>query len=449
MALTGLSIFKLLPKTNCKKCGQPTCLAFAMQLAQKKVNLSQCPDISEAGKKALEGASAPPIRLVAIGEGAKKLQVGQENVLFRHEEKFYRPPGVALTLEDDLDEAAFKARLDKINNLKFTRVGTQIEIDLVAVVNKSGKADAFASAAQAVAGHSPLNIILMSESPEAMKAAVAVCGAKKPLIAGATAANLDAMTAIAKAAGCAIAVRANTLDELADLTQKIKAAGVEDIVLDVSNPDPKRVVQDLTKVRRAGLKRGCRPLGYPCMAVVKTADPYEEIAQAGTFVAKYAGIVVLNGTEPWQIIPILTLRQNIYTDPQKPIQVEAKLYAVGEANENSPLLFTTNFSLTYYTVEGDVEASRIPAWILAINTEGTSVLTAYSGDKLNEKIVAKAIKDAKVEEKVKHRKLIIPGYVAVMSGKLEEELPGWEILVGPKESSVLPSYLKTVWGQQK
>jgi acetyl-CoA decarbonylase/synthase complex subunit gamma len=447
MALTGLDIFKLLPKTNCKKCGQPTCLAFAMQLAQKKVNLSQCPDISEAGKKALEGASAPPIRLVTIGEGARKLQIGQENVLFRHEEKFYRPTGIAVTLADDLDEAAFKARLDKINNLKFTRVGTQIEIDLVAIVNKSGKAEAFAGAAKAVAAGSQLNIILMSDSPENMKAAIAVCAARKPLIAVATAANLDAMTAIAKTSGCPIALRANSLEDAADLTQKIKAAGVEDIVLDLSNSDPKRILQDLTKVRRAALKRGFRPLGYPSMVVVQATDPHEEVAQVSTFVAKYAGIIVLNATEPWQLIPILTVRQNIYTDPQKPIQVEPKLYAVGEPNENSPLLFTTNFSLTYYTVEGDVEASRIPAWILAINTEGTSVLTAYSGDKLNEKIVAKAMKDQKVEEKVKHRKLIIPGYVAVMSGKLEEET-GWEILVGPKESSVLPAYLKSVWGQK-
>jgi acetyl-CoA decarbonylase/synthase complex subunit gamma len=448
MALTGLDIFKLLPKTNCKKCGQPTCLAFAMQLAQKKVNLSQCPDVSEAAKKTLEGASAPPIRLVAIGEGGTKLQVGQENVLFRHEEKFYRPTGIAVTLSDDLDEAALKARLDKLNNLKYTRVGTQIQIDLVAIVNKSGKSDAFAQAAQTVAGGSPLNIILMSDSPENMKAAVGACAARKPLIAGATAANLDAMAAVAKASGCPITVRGSTLDEVAELTQKIKAVGVEDIIIDVSNPDPKRVLQDLTKVRRAALKRGFRPLGYPCMAVAQAADPREEAAQAATFVAKYAGIVVVSGTEPWEIIPLLTVRQNIYTDPQKPIQVEAKLYAVGEANENSPLLFTTNFSLTYYTVEGDVEASRVPAWILAINTEGTSVLTAYSGDKLNEKIVAKAMKDHKVEEKVKHRKLIIPGYVAVMSGKLEEET-GWQIMVGPKESSVLPAYLKSVWGQPK
>ncbi len=448
MALTGLDIFKLLPKTNCKKCGQPTCLAFAMQLAQKKVNLSQCPDISDQAKKALEGASAPPIRLVGIGDGSKKLQVGQENVLFRHEEKFHRPPGIAVTLGDDLDEAAFKVRLDKINNLKFTRVGTQIEVDLVALVNKSGKADAFAAAAKAVA-QSPCNIVLMSESPENMKAALAACAARKPLLAGATAANLDAMVAVAKASGCPIAVRAGSLEEAADLTQKVKGAGVEDIVLDLSNADPKRVLQDLTKVRRAALKRGFRALGYPCMVIVNAPDPYEEAALAGTFVAKYAAIVVVNCTEPWQIIPILTVRTNIYTDPQKPIQVEPKLYAVGEANENSPLLFTTNFSLTYYTVEGDVEASRIPSYILAIDTEGTSVLTAYSGDKLNEKIVAKAIKDHKVEEKIKHRKLIIPGYVAVMSGKLEEELPGWEILVGPKESSVLPSYLKTVWAQPK
>lgn len=448
MALTGLDIYKLLPKTNCKKCGQPTCLAFAMQLAQKKVSLSQCPDISEEAKKALEGASAPPIRLVTIGEGGTKLQIGQENVLFRHEEKFYRPPGVAVTIEDDLDEASFKARLEKLNNLKFTRVGTQIQIDLVAVVNKSGKGDLFASAAQKVAAGSPLNIVLMSESPENMKAAIAVCAARKPLIASATPANADAMAGIAKTSGCPLAVRADSLEAVAELTQKIKAAGVEDMVIDLSHPDPKRVLQDLTKVRRAALKRNFRPLGYPCMVVVRTTDPYEEVAQACTFVAKYAGIVVISGTEPWQIIPILTVRQNIYTDPQKPIQVEPKLYAVGEPDENSPLMFTTNFSLTYFTVESDVEASRVPAWILAVDTEGTSVLTAYSGDKLNEKVVAKAMKDNKVEEKVKHRKLIIPGYVAVMSGKLEEET-GWEILVGPKESSALPTYLKTVWPQHR
>jgi len=442
MGLTGLDIFKLLPKTNCKDCGLPTCLAFAMQLAQKKVELSKCPHVSEEAKAKLEGASAPPMRLITIGEGENKLEIGQENVLFRHEEKFYHPCGVAVTLADDLDDAAMKERLDKIGKLKFHRVGTDIQIDLVAVVNKSGQADAFAKAAKAAAGTGYL-LLLSTESADNMKAALAEVGDKRPLLHVATPDNADAMAAVAKEKNCPLCVRAEGLEQLADLTEKVKAAGVEDMVLDLSG-DPKRALQDLTKSRRAALKRNFRPLGYPTIVFVSDEDPAVETALACEFVAKYAGVIVMDGCEPWQILPVLTTRMNIYTDPQKPIQVEPKLYAVGEPDENSPVMFTTNFSLTYYNVEGDVEASRVPAYILAVDTEGTSVLTAYSGDKLNEKIVAKAMQDAKVDEKVKHRKLIIPGYVAVMSGALEEET-GWEILVGPKESSVLPTYLKQVW----
>ena len=200
----------------------------------------------------------------------------------------------------------------------------------------------------------------------------------------------------------------------------------------------------LTLIRRLALKKSFRPLGYPMIAFATAGTPETQIARAAGLVCKYAGIVVIDTVEPWALLAILTARQNLYTDPQKPVQVEPKLYAVGEAGPTSPVLFTTNFSLTYYTVESDVEASRIPSWILCVDTEGTSVLTAYSGDKLNEKTVAKAMKAANLETVVKHKRLIIPGYVAVMSGKLEEET-GWEILVGPRESSIIPRYLKEIW----
>ncbi len=444
MALTGLDIYKLLPKTNCKKCGRPTCLAFAMQLAQKKASLSDCPDAGDEAKKVLGAAAAPPIKLVTVGSGAKKVAVGEENVLFRHEEKFYHPTGVAVTITDNLDDAAFSDRLKKINNLKISRVGTEIEIDLVAIINKSNDAGKFAEAAKKVSAGSHLSIILSSSSVDCMKAALANCADKRPLIHGANAQNCDAMTALAKEKNCPIAVTAATLEEFADLAEKVKKAGVEEIMLDVSGNNPKEVLQKLTKVRRAALKKNFRTIGFPMITFVCDEDPYQEISLASTYLLKYAGIVAVNACEPWAIMPLLTARTNIFTDPQKPIQVESKLYAIGDVKEDSPVMFTTNFSLTYYTVEGEVESSRIPAYILSVDTGGTSVLTAYSGDKLNDKVVAKAMADAKVETKVKHKKLIIPGLVAVMSGKLQETL-GWEILVGPREASGLPSYLKTVW----
>lgn len=444
MALTGLDIYKLLPKTNCKKCGRPTCLAFAMQLAQKKANLSDCPDVSEEAKKVLGAASAPPIKLVTVGTGAKKVEVGEENVLFRHEEKFYHPTGVAVTISDDLSDADFNDRLKKINSLKLSRVGTEIEIDLVAVINKSNNVNKFTEAAKKVSSGSHLNIILSSASVENMKAALATCAEKRPLVHGANSQNCAAMAALAKEKNCPMTVTAPTLEELADLAECAKKAGVEEIMLDVSGNNPKEVLQKLTKIRRAALKKNFRSLGFPMITFVCDDDPFQEISLASTYLAKYAGIVSVNTCEPWGIMPLLTARTNLFTDPQKPIQVEPRLYAVGDAKEDSPVLFTTNFSLTYYTVEGEVEGSRIPAYILSVDTGGTSVLTAYSGDKLNDKVVAKAMADAQVETKVKHRKLIIPGLVAVMSGKLQETL-GWEILVGPREASGLPSYLKTVW----
>lgn len=444
MALTGLDIYKLLPKTNCKKCGRPTCLAFAMQLAQKKANLSDCPDVSEEAKKVLGAASAPPIKLVTVGTGAKKVEVGEENVLFRHEEKFYHPTGVAVTIHDDLSDADFNERLKRINSLKISRVGTEIEIDLIAIINKSNNAQKFTEATKKVSSGSHLSIILSSASVENMKAALSACAEKRPLIHGANSGNCESMAALAKEMNCPMTVTAQTLEELADLTERAKKAGVEEIVLDVSGNNPKEVLQKLTKVRRAALKKNFRTLGFPMITFVCDDDPFHEISLASTYLVKYAGIVAVNVCEPWAIMPLLTARTNLFTDPQKPIQVEPRLYAVGDAKEDSPVLFTTNFSLTYYTVAGEVEASRIPAFILSVDTGGTSVLTAYSGDKLNDKVVAKAMADAKVETKVRHKKLIIPGLVAVMSGKLQETL-GWEILVGPREASGLPSYLKTVW----
>jgi len=447
MALTAMDIFKLLPRTNCRDCGQATCLAFAMQIAQKKAKLEDCPHVSEEAKAALGAAAAPPIALVKVGTGQKELAVGNETVLFRHDEKFHHPCGVAVRVSDTLDEAALAAKIEKTNALKFVRVGQEIKIDLLALENESGDDAKFAAAAKTLAEKSEHALILMSRSPEAMKAAAAPIASERPLLYAADPQNYQAMAAVAKELSCPLAVVADGLEALADLVEKVKEAGVEQLFIDPGVRDMKGGLQALTLHRRAALKKQFRPLGYPPIAFAEADDPYDELLLATAFLLKYAGIVVVRTDTPQFILPLLTARMNIYTDPQKPIQVEPKLYPIGEPDENAPLMFTTNFSLTYYSVESEVEASRIPSYILAVDTEGTSVLTAYSGDKLNEKVVKNAMDKAGVEGVVKHRKLIIPGYVAVLSGKIEEAT-GWEVLVGPKEAAFIPKFLQQVWKQQ-
>jgi len=444
MALTGLDIFKLLPKTNCKKCGMPTCLAFAMALAQKRAKLEDCPDVSEEAKEKLAAASAPPMRKIVFGTQDNQVQLGQETVMYRHEEKFYNPTALAVTVSDKLTGEDLTKRIEAVNSLQFERIGIKIGVKAIALVNESGSSDSFAQAAATVKDAGKLALILVTDSPDAMSAGVAKTKESVPLLASATPETAEEMAKIAKEHGCPIVAKADSIEALAELTEKIKTAGVEDIVLNLQTPDMQNQLLNLSKMRALALKKVFRPLGYPTLSFTTDGDADTQLTSAVSLICKYAGIVVLDTVEPYAILPMLTAVMNIYTDPQKPVQVEPKVYRIGEPNENSPVMFTTNFSLTYYTVESDVESSRVPSYILVVDTEGTSVLTAYSGDKLNEKTVADAMTKHRVEELVKHRKLIIPGYVAVMSGKLEEAT-NWEVMVGPRECSMLPKYLQEVW----
>jgi acetyl-CoA decarbonylase/synthase complex subunit gamma len=444
MALTGLEIFKLLPKTNCKKCGMPTCLAFAMQLAQKRAKLEDCPDVSEEAKKVLAAAAAPPMRKVAFGSADNQVQVGQETVMFRHEERFYNPTVLAAAVSDKLTGEDLKKRTESINSLQFERVGTKIAVNALVVINDSGSAAQFAEVCAKVKELSNFALILVSDSPEAMTAAVGKTADVVPLIAQATADTAEAMAKIAKENNCPLVAKAESIEALADLTEVIKAAGVEDIVLNLENSNLRDRLYELSRMRALSLKKIFRPLGYPTISFVTNGDTNRQAAIATSLICKYSSIVVIDTVEPYAVLPMLTVVMNIFSDPQKPVQVESKVYPIGEPDANSPLMFTTNFSLTYYTVESDVEASRVPSYILVVDTEGTSVLTAYSGDKLNEKTVADAMSKNNAESLVKHRKLIIPGYVAVMSGKLEEAT-NWEVMVGPRESSMLPKYLQEIW----
>lgn len=444
MALTGLEIFKLLPKTNCKKCGVPTCLAFAMQLAQKRAKLDDCPHVSEEARNMLAAAAEPPMRKVVFGEVETQVQMGQETVLFRHEEKFYNPTAVAVTISDTLAGQELKQRIEAIKALQFERVGTHVGVKAVAVINESGSAESFATVCSTVKDGLDLALILVTDSSKAMSAATKQVGKKKPLLAFAKTDTAEEMAKIAKENGCPLAIKAESIEELGQLSEKVVNAGVKDIVLALNAPNLREQLYGLSRIRALSLKKVFRPLGYPTISFVGNGDANHQGSMAISLACKYSSLVVIDMAEPYAVLPLLTAVMNIFSDPQKPAQVEPKIYKIGEPDENSPLMFTTNFSLTYYSVESDVEASRIPSYILVVDTEGTSVLTAYSGDKLNEKAVADAMTKHKVEALVKHRKMIIPGYVAVMSGKLEEAT-NWEILVGPRECSMLPKYLQEVW----
>jgi acetyl-CoA decarbonylase/synthase complex subunit gamma len=447
MALSGLEIYKLLPQTNCKDCGFPTCLAFAMKLAQKGTELSKCPHVTEETIAKLDAAAAPPVRLVKVGEGERAFEVGNEVVLFRHEKTFYHQPGIMVRVRDDDPALAEKAAA--VAGYEVERVGMPLRIDGVVLEQASGDAAAFAAAAQAVAAASDAPLALVADDPKALAAALGQVSGRRPLIGPATATTWQDVAAFAAEHGCPVLVRGDgELDSLLALIENVKGAGVEDMILDPGAGEPASQLASFTQLRRLAIKKNVRAVGYPLLAWCGATTLEDETAAATSAVAKYAGIIVLDRIDPALLYTLVTWRQNLYTDPQKPIQVDPHLYEVGTPGPDSPLLVTTNFSLTYFTVSGEVEGSGVPAWLLVTDADGQSVLTAWAAGKFDAEKIAKAVKDAAVGERLNHAKLVIPGHVATLSGEVEEELPGWKVLVGPREASDLPSYLKNVWAGQ-
>lgn len=442
MALSGLDIYKLLPKTNCRECGFLTCLAFAMQLAKKAASIEKCPYVTKEAKIALESASLPPVKLVSLGAGVDKLEIGNETVMFRHEEKFHHPCGLGFIIDDSLKDAEIKDRLEKINKFKFERIGQELKANLVAI-KQSGEKERFIEVVKSAFSATPLGLVLMSDEIGALEAALEMTAPGKPLLYKATKDNLEEMAKLAKDFKVPLVAAASDLDSLAALTQELNKQGAGELILDTQGKPIAEKIFDLTQIRRQALKKSNRALGYPVLALASHDDPYEEAIEAATYISKYAGIVLIKSVEAWQSLALMTLRQNIYTDPQKPLQIEPRLYAIGQVTDKSEVLVTTNFSLSYYTVLGEVEASRIPSYIVSVDTEGMSVLTAWAAEKFTPEKIAESINKFGIKDAVSHKRLIIPGYVAVMSGDLEEK-SGWQIIVGPKEASGIPAFLKNI-----
>ncbi|MCM8761000.1 MAG: acetyl-CoA decarbonylase/synthase complex subunit gamma, partial [Candidatus Omnitrophica bacterium] len=355
MALSGLDIYKLLPKTNCKDCGFATCLAFAMALAQKKVSLEKCPHVSAQARDALESASQPPIKLVTVGVQGAKFEVGNETVMYRHEQKFHHPCAIGFLIDDTLSKEEISKTLENINELRFERVGQVIRPDLVCVKNTSGYRNKFLAAVSTVEAVSKLAIALYGDDEGTMAEALKLCREKRPLIVCGEKASSTAFINLAKEFGVPMAISCASLEETAEITTTAKAAGVDEIVINLSEKRLSKRIQYFTYIRRSALKKNFRPLGYPVMAFTEESDPVLELAEAVTYVTKYAGIIIVKNTDRDFVYPLLVARQDIYQDPQKPVQVEAKVYEIGKVTRQSPVLVTTNFSITYFTVAAEVE----------------------------------------------------------------------------------------------
>lgn len=441
MALSGIQIYKLLPQTNCKDCEFPTCLAFAMKLASKQANLDACPHVSEESKAKLEESAAPPIQLVTLKANGREAKAGNETVMFRHEKTFFNAPGIFVRLRDDLDD--LKAKAQKIAAYTVDYVGMALSVDGLAI-EATGDGAAFAAAVETVLGVAQLPLILIADDPGVMAAGLKVAAGVTPLLYGATGDNWQAFADLAKEFKAPMAIRSTSLSALAELSAKIKEAGVKEIVLDCGMRDMASSLATQTQLRRLALKKNLRSLGYPVIAFPGecVADEAMVSIAAVQAIAKYAGFVVLEEFSPATVYPLLVLRQNIYTDPQKPIQVQPGIYEINDPGPDAPAMVTTNFSITYFSVANELDGAGLPAWLMVAEAEGMSVLTAWAAGKFDAEGIAKDVKRFGLGDKLNHKSIILPGHVAVLSGELEEELPGWDIKVGPREAVDLPAYLK-------
>lgn len=455
MALKAADIQKKFPdggKKNCKECGFPTCFAFAMKLTTRAVSVDKCPYLPDDVKVELIEALAPPIRLVTIGVGENAVSIGEEEVIYRHEKTFYRAPGIAILISDNESDDIVSQKINKIKELQFDRVGQRLKANLVAV-KFTGQVEKYLNIVKKIAEEN-IPLVLISEDLNVLFKARDLVADKSPLVCPITKDNLNSAIPKIKEKLTPVGIRANGIEEIIPITKKLKEEGIEDIVLDTSPKTLKDIARDYMLIRRAALKKTYRPLGYPIISFpcFITDDTLQQVLIASTALIKYAGVIVLSDFDKNTLFPLLVLRQNIFTDPRVPLAVEEKVYEIGEVSDESPVLVTTNFALTYFAVASEIENSKIPAYLCIKDTEGLCVLAAWSTGKFIGETVGPFIKKSGIENKVKNKKIILPGLAARIKGEVEDELAGWEVIVGPREASELPNFLPQIiekWKQAK
>jgi acetyl-CoA decarbonylase/synthase, CODH/ACS complex subunit gamma len=445
MPIAGSEIVKMLPgRKPCKDCGFPTCFAFAMKLASGGATVDKCPYLSDEVKEKLLDALAPPIKLVTVGSGDNAVKVGNEEVIYRHEKTFVHSPAITLMISDKENDASVEGKVKKIKELQFPWVGVNLKANLLALRFESGDKGKFLALVKKVHDSVDVGMVLISEDLDALFAARDVCADRRPLLYPITRENIEAAIPRIKATPTPVGVRAASVEELVPLTTRLKDAGIEEVVLDPGSRNLLEAIRDQAFIRKAALKQGFRPLGYPTIAFpcFMAKDALKEMLIGSAFVIKWASIIVFSDFDRYSLLPLLVQRLNIYTDPRFPMAVEEKFYEVGEPDESSPVLITSNWALTYFLVSSAVEATKVPAYICVKDAEGLGVLTAWAAGKFSGDSVGAFIKKCGIEGKVKHRKLVIPGKVARIKGELEDALEmKWEVVIGPRETTGIGAFL--------
>ncbi|MCW4007922.1 MAG: acetyl-CoA decarbonylase/synthase complex subunit gamma [Candidatus Bathyarchaeota archaeon] len=461
--LSPIDVYKLLPKINCKECGEANCMAFATKIVNREVQIDQCPPLLkkeyEKAYNQLKEMLKPPVKEVIVGVGDKAVKLGGKLVMYRHEFTYFNPTAIAIDVTDQMSEEELLSRIKRTEQFSYEYIGYTLKLDMIAVRSTSGDPERFKAAVKKVSENTKLPLILCALNPNVAEAGLMAAPKARPLLYAATADNWRDMAELALMYNCPLAVSApNDLDMLMSLTKTLLAYGVQDLVLDPGtfvNEGLADTLNNFTMLRRAACKAGEELAGFPLMGVPMVAwmnkgDLAEEIVKwreaylAAMLIVRYADVLVLHSIDGWSLLPNAVLRQNIYTDPRKPVAVEPGLKVFGAPDENSPVLFTTNFALTYYTVASDIENSKLNAYLIVVDTEGSAVDSGVAGRKLTAEKVADAIKATGIEQKVKHRRLIIPGKASRISGEIEE-LTGWKVQVGPRDSSEIPKYLQEKW----
>ena len=444
MALKGLDIFKLSPKKNCKECGCPTCMAFSMKVAQGAVDIAACPYFAPEALAKLSAATEPPMKTIKVGAGDAELSLGGETVLFRHEKTFVSRTRYAMSLCTCMDDETVAQKLEDIKKVDYARIGERMFVEMVYVnYSADGKQDYVELVKKAA--ETGRILILDCKDAEIAKAALEVCKDGKPILNGADASNYEAMNAVATAAGVVLGVGGADLSEIHDTVEKLEGLGNKNLVIDVTGADVKETFKNAVQIRKAAIKDGDRTFGYPSIVnlhKIAAGDLHKQAALLSLFTMKYGSVIVAEHIGYAEALPLYGLRQNLFTDPQKPMKVEPGVYPLNGADENSVCLTTVDFALTYFLVSGELERSGVPVNLIINDAGGLSVLTSWAAGKFSSSSIAKFFQEQDIEGKIKSRKLIIPGKVAVLKGELEAKMPGWEIIIAPNEAVQLVKFMK-------
>ena len=444
MALKALDIFKLTPKKNCKECGFPTCMAFSMKVAAGAIEVEKCPHMSDESIQKLSEATAPPMKTLKVGAGDSEYTLGGETVLFRHEKTLVNKNRYAVAFCDHMNEEIVDAKIANIKAIEYERIGEIMKVEFACVTYNDNKEN-FLNIINKLKSETSVAFILNVSDAEVAKEAVAELSGLNPIVVGATKDNYEAMLDVVKGDNLALGLKAASLEELYETTELVQKAGYKELILDVTGETVKDTYVNAVQVRRIALKDQDRTFGYPSIVFVNKLakkDDMMEVALASAFTVKYGSIIVINDINYAKALPLYALRQNLFTDPQKPMRVETKVYPINNPDENSPVLVTVDFALTYFVVTGELERSKVPCWLVVPDAGGYSVLTSWAAGKFGGSVIGNFVKECGIANMTKNRDLIIPGKVAVIQADVQDNLPDWNVIVGTPEAMELPKFLK-------